>query len=139
MASVPKTRCNGMWTEARFNSFVKSQLRKGSMKWAPINIAKKAAWRRRGFYLCADCGIEAPTTLDPETKGGKRIKNVYVDHIAPIVDPAEGFTTWDDYIERLYCELENLQVLCKTCHDGKSDIEKSIAAERRRTEKELGK
>jgi len=68
---------------------------------------------------------------------GRKVKNTFVDHIKPVVDPAVGFTTWDDYIERMFCEADNLQVLCKACHDAKSEEEKAIAVERRRKEKEL--
>jgi hypothetical protein len=48
---------------------------------------------------------------------GKRQKNVFVDHEPAIIDPEKGFTTWDDCIERMFCELPSLQLLCKSCHD----------------------
>jgi hypothetical protein len=41
-----------------------------------------------------------------------------------VVDVKVGFTSWDDFIERLYCGKENLQVLCKECHDKKTLKEK---------------
>lgn len=53
-----------------------------------------------------------------------------VDHIKPVVDPNTGFTSWDDFIERLYCEKENLQVLCTTCHDRKTLKEKKLRAKK---------
>jgi len=129
------TRNNGDWTEARFNSFVKSQLRGGTNRWGPKQLAKKLANIRRGWYLCAGCTEEIPTTLEERDKSGNRIKNVYVDHIDPVIDPAVGFTSWDDYIDRLYCEISNLQVLCKWCHDFKSKKERAIATIRRQKEK----
>lgn len=131
--SGPKVRNGGQWTQARFNSFVTSQLRQGTRKWAPINEVKKKARVSRGLYECAGCGEHVPPTI---RDGPKRVQNIFVDHINPIVDPALGFTSWDDYIERIYCEEENLQVLCKTCHDKKSNEEREIAKERRRKEKE---
>jgi 5-methylcytosine-specific restriction endonuclease McrA len=41
-----------------------------------------------------------------------------------------GFTTWDDYIKRMF--EGKLQPLCETCHKAKSKIEN---AERRATKK----
>jgi 5-methylcytosine-specific restriction endonuclease McrA len=67
---------------------------------------------------------------------GKKINNVFVDHVNPIVDPEQGFVSWDEFINGLFCERENLQVLCGQCHDEKSLEERKIATERRRQEKE---
>jgi hypothetical protein len=36
----------------------------------------------------------------------------------------DGFTTWDDVINRMFCEKENLQVLCHECHKAKTQEEK---------------
>lgn len=131
--SGPKTRCNGEWTEARFNSFIKSLLRQGSKRWAPISSVMKEARVERGFYRCASCGEDVPKTYKD---GTKRVQNVFVDHIDPIIDPAVGFTTWDECIERMFCEKEGLQVLCKKCHDIKTQDERAIASERKRKEKQ---
>lgn len=99
-----------------------------SRKWGPIHDALANAREKRGFYRCAGCGSLVTAT---SKVGRKRVSNVAVDHIHPIVDPAVGFTTWDDYITRMFCEEENLQILCKECHDVKSQEEKLIAKERR--------
>jgi 5-methylcytosine-specific restriction endonuclease McrA len=112
-----KTRNSNTWTEAKFNGFIKSLLRKGTMRWGPINVVKKSAWVERGKYLCAGCDQVVPLTLNGS-------KNVFVDHVKPVVDPAVGFKDWDTYISRMFCEQENLQVLCKACHDVKSSEER---------------
>ena len=49
-----------------------------------------------------------------------------VDHIKPVVDPKKGFTTWDDFIDRLFCEKKNLQALCRGCHAKKTKEERGI-------------
>lgn len=126
-ASGPKTRNNGEWTEARYKSFIKSLLRQGTRKWGPINSVKKKARVSRGVYECANCGKHVPPTTKID---GKRINNIAVDHIKPIVDPEKGFTTWDDTIERMFCEEDNLQLLCKDCHDIKTKQEREIAKQR---------
>lgn len=131
--SGPKTRCNGQWTEARYRSFIISLLRRGTHKWAPKSQTQKDARVARGMYKCAGCGEHVPLS---KREGRKKVQNVFVDHIEPVVDPAIGFTSWDDYIERMFCEQDNLQVLCKSCHDKKSAEERTIGVERRRKEKE---
>ena len=131
----PKTRNNGRWTEARFNSFIKSALRGASRRWQPISDCLKEARTRRGFYQCAGCDQEVPASIKPED-GGKRKKNVHVDHIKPIINPETGFVSWDETIERMFCEPEGLQVLCESCHTEKTNQEKAIAKERRDKEKD---
>lgn len=53
-------------------------------------------------------------------------KDMQVDHIKPIIDPKKGFTTWDDLIDRLFCEKDNLQAICVTCHATKTAKEKAV-------------
>lgn len=48
---------------------------------------------------------------------------IVLDHIKPVVDPKTGFTTWDDYIDRMFPEKEGFQVLCSGCHDIKTELE----------------
>jgi hypothetical protein len=119
-----KPHNNGQWTTARFHSFVESALRGACRKWGPIALCKKNARTRRGFYRCAACEHEVPATLPDVYKSGKkkgqpyRRKNAIVDHIKPIV-PAVGFTSWDEVVANMFCELDNLQVLCHACHQEK--------------------
>lgn len=125
----PKTRCNGQWTEARFKQFIFSLLRQGTRKWAPKNDIRKEARVGRGLYKCKACGNIVPPTV-PVVKDGKRkrVTNIFVDHIEPIVDPNEGFTTFDTYINNMFCEKDNLQLLCKDCHNQKTKKEREVAS-----------
>lgn len=131
--SGEKTRCSGQWTEAKFRSFIKGNLRRICNKWAPIQEVKKEARVGRGQYLCNGCGGVVPNSI---VEDGKRVNNIFVDHIRPIVDPSIGWTSWDDVIEGMFSEKDNLQLLCKKCHDIKTEEERNIAVERRRKEKE---
>lgn len=79
------------------------------------------------------CKESVPNTLK---EGRRRVQNIFVDHIVPVVDPEVGFTNWDDYIEGMFSEEDNLQLLCKKCHDRKSTEERSVAQERRKREGE---
>jgi 5-methylcytosine-specific restriction endonuclease McrA len=90
----------------------------------------------RGKYFCEGCKEVVPGTItDPVKK--KRVKNIFVDHIKPVIDPLKGFTTWDEFIEGLFCEKDNLQALCKDCHDNKTKAERDVATDRRKKEKEF--
>lgn len=133
----PKTRNSGNWTEAQWTNFIRGNLRKASMKWAPINEAKKAARVSRGVYKCDGCGVEGPASIRDEN--GKKHNNACVDHIDPIIDPDKGFVSWDDFINKLFCEREDLQVLCHECHTKKTNDERARAAEARKRAKEIGK
>jgi hypothetical protein len=65
-----------------------------------------------GRYICAVCGAEQ----------GPR--DVAVDHIVSCTPP-EGITSWDEYVARLFCGPEGLQILCKSlCHKLKTAEER---------------
>lgn len=110
---MTKTYNNGQWSQSRFNSFVKSALRSASQRWPPkYTVLSKAcigqqlnpkSGRLAKFYTCNRCNNSFP------------MKEVEVNHITPVV-PVEGFDSWDKVIERLFCEEEGLEVVCKPCH-----------------------
>ena len=122
-------KCGGRWTQAKYNSFIKSTLRGATKRWAPISDCLKAARKARGLYLCAECQELIPATKPVD---GKRKKNAIVDHIKPVINPETGFTTWDECIENMFCEQDNLQVLCLDCHTIKCNEERAYTAQCRR-------
>ena len=111
------------WTEGRRRAFITNALRAATRKWPPkyetLNAAKtekkiNPRTKRLGqHYLCAACGQDFPS------------KDVQVDHISPVVDPSRGFENWDVFIARLFCDRDNLQVLCTACHKLKTSEENS--------------
>jgi 5-methylcytosine-specific restriction endonuclease McrA len=110
-----------VWTEGRLKSFITSCLRGGFRRYPPKYEVLKEAFvgkkinentkRLSAHYRCNSCGECFPTS------------EVQVDHVDPIVDPDIGFTSWDDFIYRLFCPKSNLQVLCKSCHTIKTKKE----------------
>lgn len=117
-----KPRNGGQWTEARFRAFVVSALRAASRRW-PVKYAvmKQACVGRKVnivsgklalHYVCAGCNKHFPAS------------NIAVDHIKPVVDPKKGFQGFDVFIERLFCESDGLQCLCKECHSVKTKDER---------------
>lgn len=91
-----------------------NKLRRLSYQWPPRREAISKARLERGVYLCNTCG------------GHFGPKEIQLDHIKPVVDEETGFVDWDTYIERLFCSADGFQVLCKTCHDAKTFLEKEI-------------
>ena len=91
--------------------FLISILRRATYRWPPRSEVLKNARKDRNCYECAMC------------KEQHKNNEVVLDHIHPVVDPKEGFTTWDDYINRMFPEKEGFQVLCKSCHDIKTTLE----------------
>lgn len=120
-----KPRASNTMTEAQYISFVKSALRSASRRWRPIYETLRKARVERGKYLCNGCGGIVPPTLNKK-------KNIAIDHIIPIIDPKTGFIDWNNFISLLFCEEDNLQVLCKSCHDIKSKREREVYNETRK-------
>lgn len=108
---VPKTRNNGKWTEAQFFSWLRSTLRRASMRWSPISEVKKKAKvpyigpnkRRKVSFVCSIC------------KQPYDSKQVDVHHI----EPAGSLRSFEDlagFCERLFVEEHKLILLCEKCH-----------------------
>ena len=107
------------------NTFVKGVLRRASFHWKPRTEALQKARVERGKYKCAMCG---------ELFGPKEVD---IDHIHPVVDPRVGFTGFNDYIERLFCDADQFQILCRNgCHPAKCRLEDSLR-EHYKSEKEV--
>lgn len=108
-------------TEKEFRSFIIQVLRRGTYKWRPRSEAKKRARVGRNQYKCAGCG------------GIFGNKEVDIDHKIPVIDEVVGFTTWGDYIQRLFCPVENFQILCRdNCHSKKTKKENKLRSVRRK-------
>jgi ribosomal protein L44E len=104
-------------TEAAFRGWIRSQLRRMSLRWRPIGECKRAARR--------------PVTPKDREKYGNRIKWVYecalchnrvpdklgqVDHIIPCGSLTDIEKDAGPFILRLLCESEGLRFLCDQCH-----------------------
>lgn len=116
---TPKIRNSNTMTESAFWSFIRSGLRQKSRYWKPITECKQKSRRkyngpnkRQKFeYQCNQC------------KNWFAEKNINVDHIIP----AGSLNCAQDlpgFVERLFCEAKDLQVLCSNCHNIKSKKDK---------------
>lgn len=108
-----------MARKPNLKSFVTQALRRASYKWPARTEALRQARLRRGIYQCADC------------EGEFKRKEVHLDHIQPVVS-FDGFGTWDDFILRLFCDVDGFQVLCEPCHSAKTLVENTIRADRKK-------
>ena len=116
---VVRTRNAGTMTESAFWSFIRSALRQKSRWWKPITQCKQKARRpykgpnkRQKFeYQCKYCEQWFPE------------KRVNVDHITP-AGTLRSAADLPGFVERLFCEIDGLQVLCSNCHDEKTKLEK---------------
>lgn len=115
-----KPFASGTMTAASFWSFIRSGLRQKSRRWKPIYDCLAAARRANQSdnkrlkyeFQCAIC------------KTWRQQKLVSVDHIKPV----GSLRCADDlpsFVSNLFCEVDNLQVLCDTCHMKKTEEDKS--------------
>jgi hypothetical protein len=92
---------------------------------------------RRVHFKCAHCG---GFFLD---KAGS--KEIAVDHIDPVIDPDVGWVDFNTFIDRLFCDISGLQILCnypgerdgkKSCHRIKTNEERRRLRETEKKNKE---
>jgi 5-methylcytosine-specific restriction endonuclease McrA len=116
---VVRTRNAGTMTESAFWSMIRAALRQKSRWWKPILQCKMASRRaykgpnkRQKFeYQCAVC------------EKWFQEKKINVDHIIP-AGSLNCAADLPGFVERLFCEMDNLQVLCESCHNKKTANEK---------------
>ena len=95
-------------------SWLVHKLRRASYSWPARSEALSRARVERGIYQCQLC-------LEQFRK-----KDVVLDHISPVVSVKNGWTNWDDFINRLFCQADGYQVLCNNCHDSKTKVENEM-------------
>jgi len=116
MPKKEKTRNNGTMTEAAFWSMLRSHLRRKTTSWKPRNEAIKRASRRyvgenkrrKIEVQCAKC------------EGWFARDQIEVDHIIE-AGSLKSFADLPSFVERLFCEVDGFQVLCKNCHNLKTN------------------
>lgn len=101
--------------DLRIKRFLTPILRKAWLRWPARQNVIKSARVERGNYQCNIC-----------RQTGFSRNDLQVDHIVPVVDIEVGFNTWDEYVSRLYVNEEELQAICRTCHDIKTMTEQKM-------------
>jgi len=109
--NVDKPYNSGTMSNAAFWSMIRSCLRQKSRWWKPIQECKQKAKTRyngpnkrmKWQYKCDICKQHYPD------------KEIEVDHILP-AGTLKSYSDLPGFVERLFCEIDNLRCLCKTCH-----------------------
>ena len=103
--------------------FSRSDLRVAALLATRIEHFDENRPRVTKWSWCMDCGVLEPTYA------------MQVDHLEPLIplNTALEDMSWDEVVNRAWCELDNLRPLCKPCHKEKTKAENK---ERRRLKKE---
>ena len=109
----PLTRCGSTMTESQYLAWIRSALRSKSLRWPPRGEALKLSRRaykgsnklQKWEHQCALC-----------SKWWKA-KEVVVDHFPVAAGSILSVADIGPFANNLYCEVDNLRVLCKECHD----------------------
>lgn len=131
---APLTRCGGTMTESAYLAWIRGALRSRSLRWPPRTTALQRA--RRAYkgpnkrqlweYGCAICN------------NWFNAKEVVVDHHPVAAGSILSVEDIGPFANNLYCEVENLRVLCKPCHDIHTLAEKlGMSFEDAKIEKEV--
>lgn len=100
-------------TESAYLAWIRSALRSKSLRWKPRNEALKLARRaykgsnkaQKWEYFCSLC------------REWFIAKQVVVDHYPIEAGSILSIEDVGAFANNLFCETENLRVLCKPCHD----------------------
>lgn len=84
---------------------IRNEVKQGARTYKKIGLFKNGKPKKKTLYKCNYC------------KKAFSSKEVQVDHIDAI---GKFNGDWNDYIERMFCDIANLQVLCKECHKKKT-------------------
>ena len=137
------------WTAAFFRAQMRGAWRRIWFRWPGRLLALQAARveiltrkksgegnKKNVWYQCALCPKMGKSVLSPkhtaELKAAKKAKEerpfhiplkVAVDHKVALVPTDGTVLSWDQYLFRLFCGPEDLQVLCSECHKEKTRLE----------------
>lgn len=110
-------------------------IRRLTWAWKPIKDAQDDAKVDKALYECKSCGkyiYDGKSAKSEQKLKDKYPKKkvemgvVYKDHIEPVIplDKQTKDVSFDEIIGRMFCEKDGIQILCKACHDEKTDEEK---------------
>ena len=110
---APLVRCNGTMSESQYLAWIRSALRSKSLKWLPRASALQLARRpykgpnklQKWEFCCSIC------------QGWFKAKEVVVDHYPVSAGSILSVEDIGQFASNLFCEVDNLRVLCSEDHD----------------------
>jgi hypothetical protein len=127
-----------------FKNFIIQTLRKASYRHKPRAEAQRASKCGVSTFQCACCGTWVYTGKKTLEKANIAVSEgvnliagkIKIDHIDPVVG-VEGFdgTNWTLYITKMFCPVEDFQIVCTECHSIKSKEETRLRALYKRLKK----
>lgn len=128
--------------DKRFEAKIMSALRKLTKQWPPILKAKRKTKVGPELHECPLCNqlvytgkrsIDAINIDHPTAIAGR----MDVDHIEPViaVEDSGKEKDWNKIILRMFCDENNVQSICSTCHKAKSSAERGDRAKARKLNK----
>jgi 5-methylcytosine-specific restriction endonuclease McrA len=104
--------------------FSRSELRRKALDKAVVKDYSDPSRKRvTRWGKCSICNKLEPAYL------------LEIDHLEPVIPENSSLEqiTWDELVNRVWCDEDKLQAVCKPCHKAKSKLENK---ERRRIKKE---
>lgn len=108
--------------------FSRSELRKSVIDRSRRNYTDANRPRVKKWSACLDCDKFIPTY---------QMEVDHVDPIVPITMSLESMT-WDEIVNRIWCDPKNLRAICRDCHKQKTKLETKKRALNRKALKVLG-
>lgn len=93
--------------------FSRSDLRRQALEKVRIHHRDLNRPRVIKWGWCMDCGLIEP------------LYKMQVDHLEPLIEVNKSLEdySWDAIVDRLWCSVDNLRPLCKSCHSDKTKKE----------------
>lgn len=119
----PKER--GLLKGAIRRVFSRSDLRKEAIEAVAVSHSDPSRPRVKKWGICPLCTNHTPLYL------------FQVDHLDPIIPTNSSLEemTWDDVVNRTWCDANNLQAICPTCHIAKTKAERAVRVANKRIKK----
>jgi len=111
-------------TPKKIHNLIKKKLRLASLSNPSKNIKKNESKVAPATFECEHCG--AYCYEGNSEKNLKQLKKTYpnkvfkkekieMNHVEPVIG-YDGFIDWNTYIDRLFCDVDGYNALCKECH-----------------------
>jgi hypothetical protein len=91
--------------DSQKKSFIMNTLRRGTYRWYGRWQALNNAKIGRNEYFCQieTCGVIGPK------------RDFQLDHKLPVVITS-GWDSWENVLDRMFCDADGYQNICKACH-----------------------